>query len=91
VEALQNFLVLIQNVFGEEPGKIAFLGPRVKYIGARISAGNVGLSETRNASDEHARVNDGPRLAPSSSRRQQLSPGHVSLYAQRFLPRGRSL
>jgi hypothetical protein len=49
VWAVQNFLVLIPNIFAIEPGKIVFLGPLVKYIGTWISAGNVGLSETRNA------------------------------------------
>jgi len=78
-EALQNFLVLIPNIFGIEPGKIVFLGPLVKYTGAWISAGNVGLSETRNASGKHTRVNDGPRLAPSSSAATVISGARLSL------------
>jgi hypothetical protein len=68
-EALQNFLVFVQNVLGYEPHEIVSLGPLVKDIGAWIPAQNERLPEARYAGHEDTRVNDGPGLAlPSVAR-----------------------
>jgi hypothetical protein len=62
-KSLQNFLVLVQNIFAYEPYEAVPVPPPVEYIGTWIPAGNKRFSEARYAGHEHARVNDGPRLA----------------------------
>ena len=75
---VQNFLVLIPNIFAIEPGKIVFLGPLVKYIGTWISEGNVGLSETRNAPNWNVSGTRDflPHCAVFQSNKRNRAPGH---------------
>ena len=47
------------------------LAPPVEYIGTRVSARNKRLSEARNASHRHTRVNDGLWLAFASFLQQR--------------------
>jgi len=70
-EALQNFLVFIQNVLGYEPDEIVQLCPPAEYIGTRIPTWNKRLSEARYTSHKHACVNNDPWLAPPSFLRQR--------------------
>ncbi len=70
-EALQNFFVFIQDVFGHEPDEIVPISPPMEYISTRIPAGRERLSEARYTSHKHARVNNGPWLAFPSFRRQR--------------------
>ena len=70
-ETLEDFLVLVQNVFSHQPNEMVPLAPPVEYIGTRIPTGNERLSEARYASHKHARVNDDPRIAFPSFLRQR--------------------
>lgn len=62
-KTIQDFLILIQNILGDEPDKAAFRRPRVKNIGAWISTRNIGLSKTGDACNQNARINNNARTA----------------------------
>ncbi len=58
-------------VFGYEPDEVALLRPPMEQVCARILARNVGLSEARNACDQHVCINNDAWLALLSFRRQR--------------------
>ena len=62
-KALQDFLVLIQDVIGDEPNEVVFLCPLVEDIGAGVSARNERLAEARDASQPPTRLCQPPHVA----------------------------
>jgi hypothetical protein len=70
-EALQNFLVLVQDVFSHQPDEVVPFRPLMKYVGARISSRDKRRPESRYAGYDNTCVDNSSRLAPSSSLRQQ--------------------
>ena len=64
-EALQNFLVFLQNILSDKPNETVSFRPPVEKVGTRIFTRKERLSEAGYPSHHHARVNDGPQPAPA--------------------------
>jgi len=45
-KSFENLLVLVQDLFGNQPNKVVLFGPLVEYVGTWILAWKVGFFET---------------------------------------------